>query len=291
MPRVSGPTISRWRLGEELRNLRQEAGLTFAVVAEDLGCSESKIRKIESGDVGVGKAEFERLLELYKVDPDDDLRHALADLQKLGKQRGWWAQYGSVPSHWANYLALESEATSLRIFEPMIVHGLLQTDEYASALDEAITGGTPAEMDRFLRIRTDRKKHVWESNDPPRIWVILDEASLRRMVGGPDVMRAQLYHLLKMKELCTLQVVPFNAGAHPGALGAFTIFDFDEEQHSPVVYVEGQAGNLYLERSSDLDRCNLAYSYLTASALSPSETTGLISAIIREMAAHEERQG
>jgi transcriptional regulator with XRE-family HTH domain len=191
MPRVSGPTISRWRLGEELRNLRQEAGLTFAAVAEDLGCSESKIRKIESGDVGVGKAEFERLLELYKVDPDDDLRHALADLQKLGKQRGWWAQYGSVPSHWANYLALESEATSLRIFEPMIVHGLLQTDEYASALDEAITGGTPAEMERFLRIRTDRKKHVWESNDPPRIWAILDEAALRRMVGGPDVMRAR----------------------------------------------------------------------------------------------------
>jgi hypothetical protein len=135
-----------------------------------------------------------------------------------------------------------------------------------------------------VQIRLARQERV--TADPPEIWMVLDEAVLHRVVGGSAVMREQLKHILetcKAAPWLTLQVIPFGHGSHPGVLGAFTTFDFPEEVHSPVVYVEGPAGGLYLEREADLRRCNLAYNHMTAAALSPPESAKLIAAVARSL--------
>ena len=285
MPRVIGPTIPRWQLGGELSRLREAAGVTWAEAAEALGCSESKIRKIEGGHVGVVKAELALLLATYGVH-DEELRASLSALQGLGRQRGWWAQFGRLPGPFTTYLDLESAATTIRIFEPLMIHGLLQTEDYARAVAETVSLGPAVEQERQAKIRLARQERVLEAEEPPTLWVILDEAALRRPVGGLDVMTEQLCHLARLADRpeVTVQVVPFRHGGHPGALGAFTIFEFDEDRHSPVVYVEGQAGSLYLERSDDLSRCSLAYDHMTAAALSPPESLRLIEAIAKSEA-------
>jgi hypothetical protein len=209
------------------------------------------------------------------------MRGDLIELQKRGKERGWWSQFGMVPQQFATFLGLESSATQIRIFEPLMVHGLLQTQEYTRALVSSQLPGVRAEeIERQVQIRLARQERV--TADPPEIWMVLDEAAVRRVVGGPAVMREQLEHILEMCESAswlTLQVVPFGHGSHPGMLGAFTMFDFPEEVHSPVVYVEGLAGALYLEREADLRRCHLAYNHMTAAALSPPESAKLIAAV------------
>lgn len=284
MPRVSGPTIARWRLGKELKHLREEAGRTFTDAAERLGCSDSKIRKIEAAEVGIVKAELEVLLDLYKA--PDDMKQLLRELQRVGKQRGWWAPLGSMPKAYTFFVGLESEAQRIRTFEPLIIPGLLQTEEYASALDAMCTFESPAEQERAVAIRLARQETFWKGNtDPSRLWVIIDEAALRRPVGRkPGVMRSQLMRLLELGDRCILQVVPFDAGSYPGTIGPFTIFDFEENVHSPVVYTDGQAGIAYLEKYADVERANVAFGHMAAIALSPAESAKKILAIVSEMA-------
>ncbi|MGH3736161.1 MAG: helix-turn-helix domain-containing protein [Micromonosporaceae bacterium] len=282
MTKVAGPTIPRWQLGQELSRLRDAVELTPADVAEKLDCSESKVKKIEAGYVGVVKAELMLMMDLYQVDPS--AREALFELQKLGKQRGWWSKFGRVPNSFGTFLGLESAADLIRIFEPMVVHGLLQTEEYATELERtASPGASPEQVERQVKIRMARQERVLGGDEPPELWVVLDEAVLRRIMGGPDVMRRQLEHLHAVSERVTLQVVPFAHGGYPGTLGAFTIFEFDDEVRSPVAYVEGQGGGLYLERSVDLQRCNVSYNHLTAVALSPPQSAKLIAAVLRDL--------
>ncbi|WFE29441.1 helix-turn-helix transcriptional regulator [Solwaraspora sp. WMMD791] len=282
VPKVVGPTIPRWQLGEELTRLRRAANLTEADVADKLGCSESKIKKVEAGYVGTNRAELLVMLDMYGV-TDEAARNDMIELQKRGKERGWWSKFGMVPQQFATFLSLESSATSIRVFEPLMVHGLLQTEDYTRAIVSTHTPGlTPDEIERQVQIRRARQERIFA--DPPQTWIILDEAVLHRRVGGTDAMRAQLTHILdtvKANRWLTLQVVPYSHGSYPGELGAFTIFDFEEDIHSPVVYVEGQAGGLYLERDADLRRCNLAYNHITAAALSPPESAKLITALTR----------
>jgi hypothetical protein len=137
-----------------------------------------------------------------------------------------------------------------------------------------------------VAIRLARQEAFWKGNtDPSRLWVIIDEAALRRPVGKqPDVMRSQLMRLLELGERCILQVVPFDAGSYPGTIGPFTIFDFEEDVHSPVVYTDGQAGITYLEKSADVERANVAFGHIAAIALSPAESAKKILAIVSEMA-------
>ncbi len=281
MPRPIGPTIPRWQLGEQLSRLRDRVRVSQAQIAERLGCSTSKIQKIEAGEVGTIKVELEVMLAEYQV-TDDRMRSELFELQKLGKQRGWWSKFGAVPAPFATFLGLESAATRIRAYEPMVVHGLLQTEEYARAI-----AGTVAmisdddQRERQVRIRMERQEKL-NGEDQPEIWVILDEAVLRREIGSALVMAAQLRHLLKLPSWITVQVVPFGNGGYPGTLGAMTIFEFEERLHTPVVYVECQAGNLYLEKDDDLRRCNVAYSHMTASALSKQESARLVAAVARQ---------
>jgi transcriptional regulator with XRE-family HTH domain len=278
MPRPIGPTIPRWQLGEQLSDLREKARVSQGQIAERLGCSVSKIQKIEAGEVGMVKVELEAMLADYNV-TDERMRGELFELQKLGKQRGWWSKFGAVPTPFATFLGIESAATRIRAYEPMVVHGLLQTEGYARAIAGTVALMSDADQrERQVRIRMERQENVL-AEEPPEVWAIFDEAVLRREVGGPRVMAAQLRHLLKLPESITVQVVPFSSGGYPGTRGAMTIFEFDERLHTPVVYVEAQAGNLYLEKEDDLRRCNLAYNHMTASALSKQESARLIAAV------------
>lgn len=272
MSRRLGPTITRWQLGEELQRLRRAARRTEAQVAEELGCSESKIKKLEAGYVGVVRSELLAMLTMYGV-TDPARRAELVELQKLGRQRGWWAAYGPVPNPFATFLGLEDAAQGMRVFEPLAVHGLLQTEDYARALTRAWTVGASEEQaERQAALRMERQQRYFSRGGT--LWVILDEAAVRRAVGGPDVMRAQIDHLWDhpLGDAVTVQVIPFSQGAHPGMAGAYTLFEFEPGVRTPVVYVESQAGNIYMERESDLHRCSVAFDHMRAAALSPLES-------------------
>jgi transcriptional regulator with XRE-family HTH domain len=283
MPRPIGPTIPRWQLGEQLARLRDQAKILQPAAAEHLGCSVSKIQKIEAGEVGIVKGELVFLLDAYKV-TDPEMRAQLLELQKLGKQRGWWASFGQVPAPFATFLGLESAAATIKVFEPLVVHGLLQTEDYARAVEETC-GVDAAEdrVDRQVRIRMERQQQVF-AEDPPEMWVILDEAVLRREIGGKRVMAEQLDRLVELSKTMTILVVPFAKGGYPGTLGAMTIFEYADDRHSPVGYAETQAGNLYLERETDYRRCNLVFNHMTAAASDRRESATLITAVARQYA-------
>jgi hypothetical protein len=234
--------------------------------------------------VGVVRAELLLMLDEYGVG-DELVRAELTELQKLGKQRGWWWRFGQLPTPFATFLGLESAAVALRIFEPLMITGLLQTEEYARAIAETCDIGMTAEdIERQIELRMERQQQIL-GEKPPDMWVIIDEAALRRQVGGPEVMAAQLRRLVAAARSMTLQVVPFSLGGYPGVRGALTIFEFDERMHSPVAYVEGQAGNLYMEKSDDLRRSNLVFQHMSATALGKRESVALVSAIADEYAA------
>jgi transcriptional regulator with XRE-family HTH domain len=281
MPKPIGPTVPRWQLGEQLGRLRERAAVSPGDIAERLGCSISKIHKIEGGQVSMVRAELEAILDYYKV-TDGALRAELTELQRLGKQRGWWAKFGAVPAPFADFLGLETAASTIRVFEPLVVHGLLQTEEYARAIagQTALLAGDD-ERERQVRIRMERQETVL-GEEPPEIWVVLDEGVLRRVIGSEAVMARQLMHLSRLPMSITVRVVPFRSGAYPGINGPMTIFEFEERLHTPVVYVEGQAGNVYLEKERDLRRCYAAYEHITASALSKQDSAQLIAAVARE---------
>jgi transcriptional regulator with XRE-family HTH domain len=275
-----GPTIPRWQLGEQLMHLRERAGLSQTDIAQNLGCSLSKVQKIEAGDVGVVRAELIFMLDRYGV-TDPTLRDELLQLQRLGKQRGWWSKFGQVPAPFATFLGLESAARSIHIFEPLMVTGLLQTEEYARAIAETCDPGlTIEQIEKQVKLRIERQERVLDA-EPPATWVILDEAAIRRVVGGRDVMAAQLRKLQSLAKNITIQVVPFTHGSYPGVRGGLTIFEFDERMHSPVAYVESHAGNLYMERSEELNWCNVTFRHMAAIALSKQESLKLIASAAR----------
>lgn len=284
MARASGPTIARWQLGGQLRQLREKAAVDHAEIAAELGCSASKIYKIESGDVGTSRSDVIVMLNRYGI-TDERQRQTALDLQKQGKERGWWAKYGQLPNPYSMYIGLESAATAIRNFELAAVPGLLQTEDYTRALfDQQRLNDSPEELSRRLQVRMARQECLVE--DPPvQLWAIIDEGALRRVVGGPAVMRAQLEHLvtLSQRKNINVQALPFSEGAHPGMLGSVSILEFPEEVHTPVAYVESFAGDVYLEKEEDMRRVTVAYTHLHSSALSSAKTRDLIAAIAYEL--------
>lgn len=284
MPRASGPTIARWQLGRQLKAARETAKITQIEIAEVLGCSESKIYKLEAGDVGVNRGDLIVMLDRYGI-ADEQRQATIFDLQRQGKQRGWWAKYGQLPINYSMYVGLEGAAVEVKNFELAVVPGLLQTEEYAKAITSVARPGQEEEIRRRVELRMARQACLTE--DPPlKFWAIVDEGVLHRRTGGADVMRAQLRHLIDMSRRpnVELQVLPFSEGWHPGTVGSFSILEFPEHIHSPVAYVESQAGDAYLEREDDLRRVTLIYTHLHAAALSVSKSRELIAALATELA-------
>lgn len=270
MPRGNSPTVRRRRLASELRRLREAAKLTIDEVGEKLECSASKISRIETGHVGVTPRDVRDMLELYALAEDE--REALVQLAREARKKGWWHAFNEVFT--GAFVGLESDASSLRTYQSLLVPGLLQTEDYTRAVIKAIAPDYSEEIvERRVTARQSRQT-LLNDQQPPEFWVIMDEAVLHRTVGGPDIMRGQLRRLLETAQLphVTLQVLPFEAGAHAGMEGPFMILGFPEQADPDVVYVENTTSGSYLEEPSEVHRYTLMFDHLRATALKPADT-------------------
>jgi transcriptional regulator with XRE-family HTH domain len=277
-----GPTVRRRRLGSELRRLRESQSLKLEEVAERLGLAPSTLSRIETGKASTRTAYLHAMLELYGV-TDPSQRQVLSDMARDGHHKGWWALWdGVLPTGFSIYVGLEAEAASLRVYESQVVHGLLQTEDYARAVMTTVRRRqTPEEIERLVSLRIQRQDVLFRP-DPLDLWIILDEGVLRRMAGPSEMMRAQLEYLYEATQRpnVTLQVLSFNSGLHPGLGGSFAIIEFPERFDPDVVYTEGVTGQAYIEeRDRDVRaRCE-AFDLLRAAALSPADSARLIKAI------------
>jgi transcriptional regulator with XRE-family HTH domain len=274
MARGPSPTVRRRRLASELRRLREAAELTIDEVGEKLECSASKISRIETGHVGVTPRDVRDMLEVYGI--EDDEREALVQLSREARKKGWWHAYNEVFT--GSFVGLESDASSLHTHQALLVPGLLQTDAYIRAVIRAIRpDSSEAEVERKVTARVTRQKLLTDPH-PPEYWAVLDEAVLHRVVGGREVMRAQLERLVELAHLpnVTLQVVPFEAGAHAGMECPFLILGYPEQADPDVVYVENTTSGVYLEQPSDVHRYTLMFDHLRAAALKPDDTVVMV---------------
>jgi hypothetical protein len=229
----------------------------------------------ETGDRNVRPTDVRLLMDIYGVTGEE--REALLTLARQAKERGWWQSYGpSVPSWFQFYVGLESEASTIQQYSAELVPGLLQTPGYYQAF-LGTAPGDPRITGKEVEIRMARQERLNVDDDPPELWAILNEAVIRRNVGGSAVMRAQLGHLADLSDLpnVTIQVLPFSAGVHPAMDGSFSILGFPLPSDPPVVYLENQAGSVYLEEPADVDRFSRMFSHLIAKAFSP-EDSGLL---------------
>jgi transcriptional regulator with XRE-family HTH domain len=280
---AQSPTVRRRRLALELRRLRESAKLTCEEVAERLECSASKISRVETGRVSVSPRDVRDMLEIYGAPPEQ--RDSLVQLARDSRQKGWWHAYGdTVQPHFATYLGLESAASEIRIYEVNLIPGLLQTQDYARAVIAAGMVNSPrADIERHVALRMERQRLARSS--PPKVWAVLDEAALRRQVGGPEVMREQLEYLRELASLrnVNLQVIPFGGGAHPAMGRPFVILVFGETIDPDVVYLEDLTSALWVENVDEVDRYNVFFNHLRASALSFEESGALITAALKDM--------
>jgi transcriptional regulator with XRE-family HTH domain len=282
---TTGPTVRRRRLGTELRKLRESNSYKLEEVAAQLGVAPSTLSRIETGKAPTKSAYLNQMLEMYGVD-DPSQRQVLVDMAREGHRKGWWAAYDDVlPSGFDIYVGLEAETAAIRAYETSVVHGLLQTPDYARAvLSEMFPRHTAEQIDRLVDLRMERQRRF--DNDPPLdLWTILDEAVIQRPVGGNLVMREQLKHLLAVASRpgMTLQVLPFSVGAHAGHGGAFSILEFPTRTDSEVAYVESVAGILYLEKDREVRARAEAFDRLRAAALAPAASTELIERVASEL--------
>jgi len=275
-------TVGSRRLAIELKRLRDESALTGEQVAEQMGWSVAKVYRIEGDKVRVLVRDVQRLLRLYGV---GGAQHdAVVELAKLARIKDWWQQYsGAIPEWFQFYVGLEAAASARRGYESELVPGLMQTEGYTRAIMSTAPAPGTDEVERQITVRMERQKRLTAAG-PLTVWVVLNEAVIRRVVGGPQVMRDQLAHLAELSALknVTVQVLPYAAGAHPAMHGSFAIMEFPEPVDPDVVYLEAQTGALYLERTEDVRRYSLMFDYLGAQALGPDASRDLIAQLARE---------
>jgi transcriptional regulator with XRE-family HTH domain len=281
----SSPTARRRRLATALRQLREERNLNCTEAGKAVGWSESKVSRIETGRVKIAQADLELLLDLYEV--TGETRAALLTMRRQASHRGWWHSYSdAVPAYFEAYVGLEDGAKTLFTYQNQLVYGLMQTEEYASAvLRAAQPSASEDEVERQLAARTTRQALLTAAN-PLDVWAVLDEAVLRRQVGGKAVMRAQLHRLLEISAFAnvTLQVLPFDAGAHASMGTSFELLKFPEPGDTAIVYIEDQTTSQYLETTADVERYTLIFDHLRASALSPDRSAEFIGEVVSSMA-------
>ncbi|RAY17187.1 transcriptional regulator [Actinomadura craniellae] len=272
----SGPTVRRIVLGAQLRRLRERRGLSTEEAGDAIRASHSKISRIELGRVGFKQRDITDLLTLYGV-TDSEERAMTLQLAVEANRPGWWHRYSDVLPRWFEvYIGLEEAASLMRAYEVQFVPGLMQTREYARAvIRHGHAEATQEEMDRRLSVRMARQLRVGEALS---LWAVVDEAALRRPMGGPEVMRDQIQHLLNMTEQpnVTLQVVPFASGGHAAAGGPFTILRFAEPALPDVVYLEQLNSALYLDKPHDTDGYMRVMDRLCIQAAQPAETKRIL---------------
>ncbi|SNX79812.1 Helix-turn-helix domain-containing protein [Streptomyces microflavus] len=281
MPTNVNPTVRRRRLGQELRRLREIKGMTAEEVADRLLVSQSKISRLENGRRSISQRDVRDLCGVYEV-ADHRVVDSLMQMAKDSRQQGWWHAFGDIP--YSVYIGLETDAESLRVYEPQIVPGLLQTRSYAEALiTGALPEAPPSDIEKRVNVRARRQDRVNAPEHPLRLWAVIDESALRRLVGGKQVMLAQLEHLVEQSKLphVTVQVLPFEMGAHPGINGQYAILKFPDAADSSVVYIEGVTSDLYLEKANDVQRYSVMYEHLRAQALNVDQTREFIGDIAK----------
>ncbi|MEW2284860.1 helix-turn-helix transcriptional regulator [Streptomyces sp. NPDC047841] len=278
------PTVRRRRLGQELRRLRELKGMTAEEVAERLLVSQSKISRLENGRRSISQRDVRDLCGVYEVE-DQRIVDSLMEMARDSRQQGWWHTFGDIP--YSVYIGLETDAESLRVYEPQLVTGLLQTRAYAEALVQgALPETSTAEIEKRVQVRMRRQERITAQANPLRLWVVLDEAALKRVVGSRLVMREQLEHLIEMSQLphVTVQVLPFDVGAHPGLNGQYAILEFADAADSSVVYLEGVTSDLYLEKAQDVQKYAVMYEHLRAQSLNVEASRKFIADVAKQYA-------
>ncbi|MDH2429781.1 helix-turn-helix transcriptional regulator [Sphaerisporangium sp. TRM90804] len=280
----SGPTALRILLGSQLRRLRESKGISREEAGNVIRCSESKISRMELGRVGFKERDVADLLAYYGVE-DGEARTAVMGLLERANEPGWWHRFNDLlPSWFQAYVGLEEAASRIRTYEVQFVPGLLQTKEYARAVITAGAAGIgAAEISRRVDLRMERQR-VLDRPDGPVFWAVIDEAALRRPIGGAEVMRGQLEHLLELMRLpnITIQVMPFSFGGHSAEGGAFSVLRFNDSELPDVVYVEQLASALYLDKREEVDRYSEVMERLCAVSTTPEATVDILQKISTE---------
>jgi len=272
--------MRRRRLAAELRQLRNGAGLSIEDVAGSLKWPASKVSRIENRQVGIAPRDLRKLLDLYEAG-DAAYRDELLEMGRRATERGWWQSYsGAVPSAYANFIGLEAEAATIRAYEPELFPGLLQTADYARAV---IRAGRPAdtaeEIGRRVEVRLERQEVLTRTvPPPPKVSVVLNEGVLARRVGGPEVMRAQIEHLMRERDRANIviQILPFSSGEHPAMVGPFTMLTFLDPADPGVVNVENVMCSLALEKPEEIRSYEEVWGAIQAKAVSPGDSRAVM---------------
>ncbi|MGH3828288.1 MAG: helix-turn-helix domain-containing protein [Pseudonocardiaceae bacterium] len=277
------PTV-RWRkVARGLRRWRTEAGLRLEDICTPLGWATSKLSRMERAEQMIGPAEVIALATVYGISERERERYMALALQS--RQKGWWAPYkagDAIPGEFEEFIGLESEASQIRSHEDMVVTGLLQTEAYATALVRAwLPRVSDHVVEERVRLRMARQDRLHDGT-PLRLDCVVTEAALRQQVGGPEVMRAQLRHLLDVSELphVSVQVMPFAAGAYPAQNCPFRLLSFPDPEDPAVACVEYPGGEVCVEDTEDVEGFILVFDSLKQQALGPSESAELIGGLV-----------
>jgi transcriptional regulator with XRE-family HTH domain len=284
---VAGPTVLRILLGTQLRRLREARGITAQEAARAIRASESKISRIELGRNAFREVDIADLLTLYGITEVVE-REQMLTLASQANQPGWWHRYQDVlPTWFQSYIGLEESAESIRSYDSQFVPGLLQTEEYSAAVLE-LGEFSPEETDRLVFLRKERQRRFTAGG--LRLWAVIDEMALRRPVGNPALMRAQLEYLLEIGDRpgLTLQVTPYPDCASYLVPGSFSILKFATADLPDVVYVEQLTSAMYLDKRSDVEQYTAALDKVDATSTTPEQTKTFIRALLGELSDSEE---
>jgi transcriptional regulator with XRE-family HTH domain len=272
-------------VGAKLRRLRTDLGLSREEAAEAIRASEWKIHRLENGQVGIKERDLVDLLARYQVSDPAEVDELLA-MAREANAPGWWQRYGDVLPQWFRaYVDLESAAALIRTYEGQFIPGLLQTDDYMRAvIHGAHLDESAEEVGRRVRLRMARQTLLTREH-PPRLWAVVDEAALRRPVGGRDVMRGQVERLIEAAKLpnVTLQVLGFDSGAHPAMVGSFSVLRFPDQELPDVVYLEHLTSASYLNKPDEVDRYLHVMESICVRAAPPEQTVELLDTILDEL--------
>jgi len=275
-----GPTLRRRRLAAELKKSREEAGFTQESVSRHFEWHSAKVTRIENARVPVTARDVNDLLTLYGV-RDVDYREALLALARQGKPRTWWADYRDVMRP-GNFVGMESDASTTRVWEPIVLPGLLQSEAYMRALIGTGRRHDRKEtIERRVALRRMRQARL-TAPSPLQLVALIDESVIHRVVGGPSVMQEQRRKLIEVSALpnVSMRIVPYSAGEHPFMGGSVALLEFPDVAHLDVIYLEGLAGDYYEEQPAEVKRYRDEFERLRSRALSESSSISLIERLL-----------